>query len=300
MLLQSMNRSLRRAVICALGLALAAFAANALGVIRPLWPGLTVNAGSQGPQQAGPPLKTFPLFARNASTGKLRAYEANGTGGLKAAYELGGGFGEATALVQANVSEGGRAHDLYHRAGGTLYYTAEHGNDTKVIGGGWESYDTIVSVGNMGGSAEPDLIARDASGYLWLYQSKPDGTLEVRLRVGVGWGGMTLVGRGDYTGDGKADLLARFGDGTLNIYAGTGSATVDAVVATRYAVGGGWQAYKTLASAGDTDGDGKTDLIAADTAGALWLFKGTGNAAAPFAPRVQIGTSGWAAFDVLF
>ncbi|MFJ3925786.1 FG-GAP repeat domain-containing protein [Streptomyces sp. NPDC090022] len=295
-----MSRPVRRVVICAIGLVLAAVAVGVSGVAPPLWPGGAANAGSTAAQPLGPALKTFPLFARHASTGKLRAYEANGTGGLKSAYELGGGFGEATALVQANVSEGGRANDLYHRSAGTLYYTAEHGNDTKVIGSGWDIYDTIVSVGNMGGSAEPDLMGRDGSGNLWLYQAKPDGTLAARIRVGIGWNGMTLVGRGDYTGDGKADLLARFGDGSLVIYAGTGAATVDAVVGTRYAAGTGWGAYKTLASAGDTDGDGKTDLIAADAVGALWLFKGTGNAAAPFAPRVQIGTSGWAAFDVLF
>ncbi|MFG2980791.1 FG-GAP repeat domain-containing protein [Streptomyces sp. NPDC048258] len=299
-MLQTMNRSARRAVIGAIGLVLAAVAVGVSGAAPPLWGDRTANAGSIGAQPVGPPLKTFPLLARNASTGKLRAYEPNGTGGLKSAYELGGGFGDATALVQANVSEGGRGNDLYHRAAGTLYYTAEHGNDTKVVGGGWDIYNTIVSVGNMGGSADVDLIARDAAGDLWLYQGKPDGTLAARIRVGTGWNGMTLVGRGDYTGDGKPDVLARSSDGTLTIYAGTGAATVDAVVGTRYVVGTGWEAYKTLASAGDTDGDGKTDLIGADTAGALWLFKGTGNAAAPFAPRVQIGTSGWAAFDVLF
>lgn len=297
-MLQTMNRSVRRVVICAIGLVLAAVALGVSGVAPPLWPDGTANTGSAG--ATAPRLKTFPLLARNASTGKLRAYEANGAGGLKSAYELGGGFGEATALAQSNVSEGGRANDLYHRAAGRLYYTAEHGNDTKLIGGGWDIYDTIVSVGNMGGSADPDLIGRDAAGNLWLYQGKADGTLAARMRIGTGWGGMTLVGRGDYTGDGKADILARYTDGTLAIYAGTGSATVDAVVGTRHVVGPGWQAYKTLASAGDTDGDGKTDLIAADTAGALWLFKGTGDPAAPFAARVQIGTSGWAAFDVLF
>ncbi|MFD6971789.1 FG-GAP repeat domain-containing protein [Streptomyces sp. NPDC059979] len=292
-----MNRSARRAVICAIGLVLAAVAVGVSRAAPPLWEDRTAHAGAQA---AGPPLRTFPLLARNASTGKLRAYEPNGTGGLKSAHELGGGFGDATALVQANVSEGGRGVDLYHRANGTLYYTAEHGNDTKVVGAGWDIYDTLVSAGNLGGSADVDLIARDATGNLWLYQGTPDGTLAARMRIGTGWNNMALVGRGDYTGDGKADVLARYGDGTLAIYAGTGKATVDAVVGTRHIAGTGWGAYKTLASAGDTDGDGKTDLIAADPAGALWLFKGTGNAAAPFAPRVQIGTSGWAAFDVLF
>lgn len=296
---QSMNRSTSRAVIWAIGLVLAAVAVGVSGVAPRLWSGGAVSASSAKTQAAASPLKTFPLLARNASTGKLRAYEANDAGGLKAAYELGGGFGDATALAQANVSEGGRGNDLYHRAAGMLYYTAERGNDTKLIGGGWDIYDTIVSVGNVAGSADPDLVARDTSGDLWLYQAKSNGFLAGRIRVGTGWAAMTLVGRGDYTGDGKSDLLARSGD-TLLLYAGTGAATADAVFASRYVAGTGWAAYKTIASAGDTDKDGKTDLIAADTAGALWLFKGTGNAAAPLSPRVQIGTSGWAAFDVLF
>lgn len=86
--------------------------------------------------------------------------------------------------------------------------------------------------------------------------------LAARIRVGTGWSGMTLVGRGDYTGDG-----------------------------TRYAAGAGFNGYTALAAAGDTDGDGKADLIASDAAGALWPFKGTGKTAAPFAARVQIGTA---------
>ncbi|MFJ6794288.1 FG-GAP repeat domain-containing protein [Streptomyces sp. NPDC091268] len=293
-MLHTMNRSVRRAVIGAIGLVLAAVALGVSGAAPPLWTGRTENAA------ATEPLKTFPLFARYATGGKLRAYEPNGTGGLKAAFDLGAGFGDATAIAAANISEGGRGNDLYHRMNNNLFYTAEHSNDTKLIGGGWDIYDRIFTVGNMGGTADVDLAARDASGNLWLYQGKPDGTLAARIRIGTGWGGLTLLGRGDFTGDGKADILARSTDGTLAVYPGTGTATADAVVGARRVIGTGWQAYKTLASAGDTDGDGKADLIAADTAGALWLFKGTGNAAAPFAPRVQIGTSGWAAFDVLF
>ncbi|MFD9357197.1 FG-GAP repeat domain-containing protein [Streptomyces sp. NPDC060031] len=298
-MLHTMNRSVRRAVICAIGLVLAAVAVGVSGAAPPLWTGRTENAAATGAQSAGP-LKTFPLFTRGS--GKLRAYEANGAGGLKAGFDLGGGFGDATALAAANVSEGGRGNDLYHRMNNSLYYTAEHGNDTKLIGGGWDIYNLIVSVGNMGGTSGPDLVGRDEAGALWLYPGNPDGTLAARVRIGSGgWNAMTaLAGRGDYTGDGKADLLARHSDGNLYLYPGTGTAVADGALGTRIALGTGWNAYKALVSAGDTDGDGKTDLIASEPSGALWLFKGTGKAAAPFAPRVQIGTSGWAAFDVLF
>ncbi|MGA5192314.1 FG-GAP repeat domain-containing protein [Streptomyces exfoliatus] len=250
--------------------------------------------------QAAPGPVMFPLFGRKA--GRLYDYESKGTGGFQPMVDMGGGWAEADAIVQANVSEGGKGNDLYHRLDGTLFYTAERGNDTKVVGGGWQIYDRLVSVGNMGGTAEPDLVARHTDGTLWLYAARPDGLLQPRIRIGSGgWGTMTaLAGRGDYTGDGKTDLIARHSDGTLYLYPGTGDYVTDGVLGSRITVGTGWNIHKLIVSAGDNNGDGRTDLIAADTAGLLWLFKGTGNPGAPFAPRVQIGTGGWAAFDHLF
>ncbi|MFF3841186.1 FG-GAP-like repeat-containing protein [Streptomyces sp. NPDC001930] len=250
--------------------------------------------------QAAPGPVMFPLFGRKS--GRLYDYEPKGTGGVQPMVDMGGGWAEADALVQANVSEGGKGNDLYHRVDGTLFYTAERGNDTKVVGGGWQIYDRLVSVGNMGGTAEPDLVARHTDGTLWLYAARPDGLLQPRIRIGGGgWGAMTaLAGRGDYTGDGKADLIARHSDGTLYLYPSTGDYVTDGVLGARITVGTGWNIHKLIVSTGDHNGDGRTDLIAADTAGLLWLFKGTGNPSAPFAPRVQIGTGGWAAFDHLF
>ncbi|MEU3505089.1 VCBS repeat-containing protein [Streptomyces hundungensis] len=229
-------------------------------------------------------------------------YEPNGAGGVKAGVDMGGGFGEVTAVVQANISANGTGNDLYYRMNDKLYYTAERANDTKLIGAGWDMFNLLVSVGNMGGSAQPDLVCRDAAGALWLYQGRPDGQWETRIRIGSGgWNGMDrLAGRGDFTGDGKADLIARSTDGTLYIYPGTGNAVADATLGNRITVGKGWDAYVLLVSTGDNDGDGKTDLVASDKAGALWLFKGTGNPSAPFAPRTQIGTGGWGGFNTLF
>jgi hypothetical protein len=241
----------------------------------------------------------LPLFVRSTTNGHLLAYDPTGTGGLQSAVDLGSGFSAATALLRAPVS--GHA-DLYFRMGGVLYYTAERGTETKVIGSGWDMYNLLMSPGNLGGTATPDILARDADGALWLYQGKTDGTLVTRVRAGAsGWNGMNaLAGYGDYTGDGKNDLLARNTTGVLSIYPGTGNATTDAVLGSRVTVGTGWDAYTALVSTGDNSGDGKPDLIARDAAGALWLFKGTGVASAPFAARVQIAASGWNPFNAFF
>ncbi|GHE97147.1 hypothetical protein GCM10014715_61790 [Streptomyces spiralis] len=100
----------------------------------------------------------------------------------------------------------------------------------------------------------------------------------------------------DLTGDGKADLVARDGSGVLWLYKGTGSAS--APYAARTKIGGGWNTYNSLTSAGDLTGDGKADLVARDGSGVLWLYKGTGSASAPYAARTKIG-GGWNAYNAL-
>ncbi|MGW2512999.1 FG-GAP repeat domain-containing protein [Streptomyces scopuliridis] len=302
-----LSRTARRAVVSAAALVAAALAVGTATALphapRAPEPAASGEAAAVKAAVAATGPRMLSLFGRK-SNGHLYDYEPNGTGGVKPAVDLGGGFGEATALVQAGQSESGAGTDLYYRMGKTLYYTAERGSDTKIVGNGWDIFNLLMSPGNLGGTAQDDIIGRDAAGALWLYQGKADGMLLARIRIGTsGWNGMdVLTGRGDYTGDGKSDLIARSTTGTLYIYPGTGNATADAALGARLTVGTGWgtATYKTLVSAGDSNGDGKADLIAVDPAGALWLFKGTGKASAPFEARVQIGTSGWTAFNTLF
>ncbi|KAF2774605.1 hypothetical protein [Streptomyces sp. OM5714] len=40
------------------------------------------------------------------------------------------------------------------------------------------------------------------------------------------------------------------------------------------------------------------DLVARDSAGVLWLYRGTGSASAPYAARTKIG-GGWNTYNVL-
>ncbi|MGW7409146.1 FG-GAP repeat domain-containing protein [Streptomyces sp. NPDC054833] len=307
------SRPVRRAASVAAGLAVTAVLAMTTANVAPTSPSgpeaaAHVTRPERAPllqQAAGEGAGMFPLLARNKD-GRLYDYEPTGDGGFEPRFDLGGGYTDATALAQANISRNLTGTDLYAVIDGTLYYTAERGNDTKVLGTGWGAYNLLVSADNLAGTAQPDLLARDKDGALWLYQGKVDGTLAAKVRASAsGWDEMNeITGRGDYTGDGKADILARSTAGALYLYPGTGNATADAVFGTRVTVatigGKGWKSYSDLVSVGDNDGDGKPDLIAVDNAGTLWLYKGTGKSSAPFAARTEIGSIIWSGYDLLF
>ncbi|MEU3477219.1 VCBS repeat-containing protein [Streptomyces sp. NPDC033754] len=157
----------------------------------------------------------------------------------------------------------------------------------KTVGRGWDIYRTVLSPGTLGGTKEADLIGLDRAGVLWSYLGYPDGRLTTRARVGGGWGQYTeLAGQGDLTGDGRPDITARDKAGVLWLYKGTGD--YKAPFAGRTKIGGGWNVYDRLLSLGDSDADGKVDLLARKTTGELLRYSGTGNAARPFTAPVQI------------
>ena len=92
-------------------------------------------------------------------------------------------------------------------------------------------------------------------------------------------------GTSDVTGAPDHDVIARDTQGVLWAYP-TGNVGMGA----RVRLGGGWNAFTRVLAAGDLTSDGRADLLATDSLGKLWLWKGTGRGS--FTPKVQIG-SGW-------
>ncbi|MFH8366639.1 FG-GAP repeat domain-containing protein [Streptomyces sp. NPDC018031] len=251
------------------------------------------TAAPAAPKVATVAAPVLPLAAATR-TGDLYMYGPNGRGGLDAREHVTDGWEKFNASVQVL---NGETYGLYARSlDGTLTYSTEN---TKRIGSGWNQYDLLRSPGNLGGAKQADLIARDGSGTLWLYLAKADGTLTGKKKIGPGWGQYTqLAGQGDLTGDGKADLVAADRSGVLWLYKGTGDYTKP--FAGRTKVGTGWGQFNHLVSTGDVDLDGRSDLIARDKAGALWLYAGTGKATAPYRAKKKIGNSGWNQYVQLF
>ncbi|WP_369375646.1 FG-GAP repeat domain-containing protein [Streptomyces sp. cg36] len=234
-----------------------------------------------------------------ARDGFVYGYPADGNGGLEARQYSGYGWGSTKDIAQTDLNDDGRADGFWARENnGDLLYQPFGGSYFKV-GGGWNTYNRIWAVGNLGGAGAGDLLARDGSGTLYLYLGYGNGNMTSRYKVGGGWGQYTqIAGNGDLTGDGKPDIVARDGSGNLWLYKGTGNYKAPFEGRTR--IGGGWNAYNTLVSVGDITGDGRTDLLARDGNGALWRYSGNGNARDPFESKVKIGNGGWNTYRLLF
>ncbi|MGW8365433.1 FG-GAP repeat domain-containing protein [Streptomyces wedmorensis] len=156
---------------------------------------------------------------------------------------------------------------------------------------------------DYGDNGSPDLFARDTTGKLVRYDTTYDAAAKRLVRsgyrtdVGTGWQTYNRVESvGNIAGTSAPDTIARDTTGQLWLYQGTGTDARPLSARTR--IGTGWQVYNRITGGSDLTNDGKSDVLATDTAGALWLYPGTGNANAPFSARKQIGT-GWGTYNLI-
>ncbi|MFE6223690.1 FG-GAP repeat domain-containing protein [Streptomyces sp. NPDC057854] len=143
------------------------------------------------------------------------------------------------------------------------------------------------------------MVSRDKGGLLYWHHGTGKASAPFREwseTVGRGWGVYNAVTKlapitTEAAGGG---VVARDTSGVLWSYRTTGSSYEP--LTARVRVGGGWGIYNQLTGVGDVSGDGRPDMIARDTSGVLWLYKGTTSTTAPFATRVRIG-GGWGIYN---
>ncbi|MFI8371994.1 FG-GAP repeat domain-containing protein [Streptomyces sp. NPDC085466] len=196
----------------------------------------------------------------------------------------------------------GTAPDLLFRSGGRLsVFDVRQVIDSDsrdalsevVVGSGWDTYDRMVTPGDLGGTVHADLLGRDKSGVLWSYAGtgKAPAPFATRTRVGGGWGIYNHLTAGlDVSGDGRRDLLATDKAGVLWLYKGTGS--LSSPFRPRVRVGGGWGIYNKVTATGNVGGAPTGDLIARDRNGVDWLYLGKGDGTfAPPPPRTRVNSN---------
>ncbi|MFD3992037.1 FG-GAP repeat domain-containing protein [Streptomyces sp. NPDC058583] len=164
--------------------------------------------------------------------GVLWHYLGKPDGTFETRVKVGTGWGAYNKLTGGSDLDGdGRADLLATDTTGVLWFYKGTGDAAKPfatrarVGGGWGAYNHLTAVGNIAGTSAGDLVARDTSGVLWLYQGNGSGNFAARVQVGGGWGAFSqLVGAGDVDGDGRPDLIA-YGTGGTYVYRSTGSTT---------------------------------------------------------------------------
>ena len=101
------------------------------------------------------------------------------------------------------------------------------------------------------GDRKADVLAVDPDGRLLMYRGTGAGGFATGggLPIGTGWGSFTALLAGDWSGDGRPDLLARDADGLLFMYRGNGRGGF--ISGQRERIGSGWQAFSVLIAGGD-------------------------------------------------
>ncbi|MGW6566531.1 FG-GAP repeat domain-containing protein [Streptomyces sp. NPDC054975] len=241
----------------------------------------------------------IPAFGKNALTGRDKAgslfwYGAMNNGLLSGREQVGGSGEWAGGHLTFASSLDDRGLPVMMQIFENRLYNNFTGTDH---GSGWSVYNLLVGPGDLSGDGKGDLLARDTSGNLYLYRGDGTGNhLATRIKIGAGWGAFNqIVGAGDYSGDGRADIVTRDGAGGLYLYRGTGSAT--APFMAKLKIGSGWNTYTRLVAPGDLNGDGKAELLGLNTAGELWRYSPI--SATAFGPRVRIGT-GWQIYNAVY
>ncbi|MER6983630.1 choice-of-anchor D domain-containing protein, partial [Streptomyces carpinensis] len=216
-----------------------------------------------GPEQS---VRQTVTFAPTVSGSQSATYEVTGDAGQGAQLEKLTGIGVPPASQLGTLLARDSSGTLwqYHGTGVTSAPLAAR----TAIGPGWNTYNIITSVSSEKADGTGNAVGRDSKGTLWFYQGTgdPKAPFGPRKQVGPGWNIFnSIVGTGDLTGDGKADLVARDGKGGLWLYRGTGNAT--APFLARTSIGPGWNTYNSIVGTGDLTGDGKADLVARDGKG---------------------------------
>ncbi|MYV99798.1 FG-GAP-like repeat-containing protein [Streptomyces sp. SID3343] len=194
-----------------------------------------------------------------------------------------GGLLDAVDLTAADFTGDGVDDVVLRWNAGSVYLYPGDGLGglaaaVPLVGGapGWQDARSITA-GDFTGDGRADLLVRWTAGSVYVYPGDGHGGIGGSIPVlpAGSWGGAVDVTAGDFTGDGRADVVVRWDTGRVTLHRAVGAPGFAAPVELRPAGAGGWgDAVDVTAS--DFDHDGRADLLVRWTAGSVYLYPGDG------------------------
>jgi hypothetical protein len=230
------------------------------------------------------------LLARRTADGGLYLYPSNGRGGFGTVRRIGQGWNVMTGIVMMGDVTDGRPAIAARRNDGTLLMYRGDGRGSfssapTVVGGGWQGMTSLIGVGDMNDDGRGDLIARDASGVLWLYVGDGAGSFRGRSRLGANWNQFSAMTSPARDGRGQDLVVVRSSDGAVLHYRYDGRGDFSRQSATS-----AWSVGVVEAIApGDWDGDGIPDMLTRRSDGEMFLHSGTGTGTFTTGRRISGG-----------
>ncbi len=178
-------------------------------------------------------------------------------------------------IAQRDFDGDGKADLLWRDSSGNTAIWFMNGTTVSSSAslGNIPTYWSVIAVADFDGDGKADILWRDT-------RPETSGNLSMWFMNGAsvssssGAGNVPLVssvvGTGDYNGDGKADILWRDGAGNLSMWLMNGASALSS---------GGLPTMPQTSSVvgtGDFDGDGKSDILWHDTSGetSIWFMSG--------------------------
>lgn len=147
----------------------------------------------------------IPDLLSETSDGKVWIYSGKGNGLFNTPVAAGTGWNKYNLIVgHGDFSNDGKA-DVFARDAktGNLYLLQGTGNAATpflapvLVRNAWTGYNSLVAVGDVSGDGRADLLARSASGVLYLYKGTgkiTTDTFAAAVTIGAGWNQYSVLG----------------------------------------------------------------------------------------------------------
>lgn len=169
-----------------------------------------------------------------------------------------------------------------------LYPSNNYGErfaDRIKVGHGWNGMEQVFTGTDFDGDRIPDIIGRHKDGRLIHYAGNGQNGFKHVKVIGWGWNNFNSLHLMPEFDNGKPLVYAVSKDGHLRAYFtdGRGSFTGSAVI------GNGWGSMRSINAVRDTNGDGRSDMLAIDKQGDMWLYRGLGHGKLDAAAKAGFG-----------